>query len=212
MPTRANEAFAELQRYGLLLHADAKLPSVTGLVSGEPIVGSWWGHRKGHAIFAVLEELDDSDEATTARLVNGKNTFVHRALWAALHRVGSADAPWQRKGLSRTARDLHALIRERGTVLTHELPARDRAHRKRRLNAARELEVRLLVHSRQVHTESGKHARVLSAWEVWAREVDLKRPRSGVAAARKAFEGVVAEWGERFGTKAALPWTGREPV
>ena len=37
----------ELERIGLLLEHDKELPSVTLLVAGEPIRGSWWGHALG---------------------------------------------------------------------------------------------------------------------------------------------------------------------
>ncbi|MEE9164320.1 MAG: hypothetical protein V3U17_05970, partial [Thermoplasmata archaeon] len=52
-----------LREYGLLLVVDARLPSVTGLVTGELIKGSWWGHPQSHAIFAVVEQMEGYGQA-----------------------------------------------------------------------------------------------------------------------------------------------------
>ncbi|MDA2934727.1 hypothetical protein MYX82_10350, partial [Acidobacteria bacterium AH-259-D05] len=42
--------FKQLQTWGLLLESDAILPSVSALVAGAPVRGSWWGHPRGDAI------------------------------------------------------------------------------------------------------------------------------------------------------------------
>jgi hypothetical protein len=87
---------AELIEQGMLLQsARGPLPNVAELVAGEPIKGSWWGHPRGHEIFEVLGELDDSPDVVRLRLVNGKVTFVHRRLWPALVRVADRFTPNQ---------------------------------------------------------------------------------------------------------------------
>jgi hypothetical protein len=53
-------------------------------VAGEPIIGSWWAHPRGKAIFAALSELDDADDVRCFKLIGGKVTFVHRRMWPAL--------------------------------------------------------------------------------------------------------------------------------
>lgn len=62
----------------------APVPCVAEAVAGQPIVGSWWAHPRGRAIFAALSELDDSDDVRCFKLVDGKVTFVHRRVWLAL--------------------------------------------------------------------------------------------------------------------------------
>jgi hypothetical protein len=71
----------------LLESARGPIPNVAELVAGEPIKGSWWGHRDGHAIFAVINELADSPDVVRLRLVGNKITLVHRRLWPALARL-----------------------------------------------------------------------------------------------------------------------------
>jgi hypothetical protein len=78
-----------LAERGMLLEsARGPLPNVAEMVAGEPIQGSWWGHPKGHAIFAALNSLAESPDVVRTRLVNGKVTLIHRRLWPALARVG----------------------------------------------------------------------------------------------------------------------------
>ncbi len=71
----------------VLASARGPMPSVAEAVAGEPIVGSWWAHPKGSAIFAALSELDDSDDVRCFKLVEGKVTLVHRRVWPALVRL-----------------------------------------------------------------------------------------------------------------------------
>ena len=79
-----------VKKHGVVLaSARGPVPSVAEVVAGEPIVGSWWAHRKGRAIFAALSELDDSDDVRCFKLVDGKVTFVHRRMWPALARLAS---------------------------------------------------------------------------------------------------------------------------
>ncbi len=79
----------------LLQSARGPLPNVAELVAGDPIKGSWWGHPRGHEIFNVLAELDESPDVARMRLVNGKVTLVHRRLWPALVRTADRFTPKQ---------------------------------------------------------------------------------------------------------------------
>lgn len=75
-------------KHGVVLaSARGPVPSIAEAVAGEPIVGSWWAHPKGKAIFAALSELDDSDDVRCFKLVDGKVTLVHRRAWPALVRL-----------------------------------------------------------------------------------------------------------------------------
>jgi hypothetical protein len=46
--------FEYLARHGLLMKADTKLPSVTAMVAGESVNGSWWAHPRAHTILFAL--------------------------------------------------------------------------------------------------------------------------------------------------------------
>lgn len=89
-PADASRWLRFVERHGVVLaSARGPVPSVAEAVAGQPIVGSWWAHPKGKAIFAALSELDDSDDVRCFKLVDGKVTFVHRRMWPALARLAS---------------------------------------------------------------------------------------------------------------------------
>ena len=77
-----------VEKHGVVLaSARGPVPNVAEAVAGEPIVGGWWAHPKGRAIFAALSEIDDSTDIRCFKLIDGKVTFVHRRAWPALVRL-----------------------------------------------------------------------------------------------------------------------------
>ena len=88
--TPANRWLSFVEQHGVVLaSARGPVPCVAEAVAGQPIIGSWWAHPKGKAIFAALSELDDSVDVRCFKLVDGKVTFVHRRVWPALARLAS---------------------------------------------------------------------------------------------------------------------------
>ena len=69
----------------------------------------------------------------------------------------------------------------------------------------KELEKRLLVTTREIHTESGRHEMALESWQAWSRRVCCK-PLSSVPRARTALEAAAVGLGAPL---AALPWPAR---
>jgi len=89
-PGPANRWLSFVEQHGVVLaSARGPVPCVAEAVAGQPIIGSWWAHPKGKAIFAALSELDDSVDVRCFKLVDGKVTFVHRRVWPALARLAS---------------------------------------------------------------------------------------------------------------------------
>ena len=87
--TAASRWVKFVEKHGVVLaSARGPVPSVAEAVAGEPIVGSWWAHPKGKAIFAALSDIDDSPDVRCFKLVDGKVTFAHRKVWPALVRLG----------------------------------------------------------------------------------------------------------------------------
>jgi hypothetical protein len=87
--TRGESKWVKLvAKHGVVLaSAKGPVPNVAEVVAGAPIVGSWWAHPKGRAIFAALSEIDDSDDVRCFKLIDGKVTLVHRRTWPALVRL-----------------------------------------------------------------------------------------------------------------------------
>lgn len=77
-----------VEKHGVVLEAArGPRPNLAEFVAGEAIRGSWWGHKKGHAIFRATRTVRDSEQILVCRLIDGKITYVHRRLWPALVRV-----------------------------------------------------------------------------------------------------------------------------
>lgn len=199
------DVFRELKKWGLLLESDPKLPSVCTIITGEPMKGSWWSHSMAQTIFQVNERLDDHPDVLIAKLLAGKVTFVHRQFWPALLAVATSREPWQIRNLPDTAQKVLKFLKNAESVRSDELSI-GTIGRKELNESVRILERRLLIHSEQVHTESGAHAKVLQSWESWAASARLKVGEMSVAEAKKSLEQRVQELNKRFDGKATLPW------
>ncbi len=182
------QAVDALERTGLLLLHDAKRPSLTALVAGAPIRGSWWGHPAGKRIFQVASALEDGGEVLFVPLLSAKVTLIHRRLWPALVSVGEERAPWQMDPLTPAARAL--------------LDEVERAGRFRASGpSSKSLARALLVHAEQVHTEGGlarDRARVLARGAAAARGRRTADAPRGPAMLESAAS--------QLGTLSALPW------
>lgn len=194
-----------LRRLGLLLETDARLPSVASLIAGEPVSGSWWSHASGQQIFITLGQFADHRDVMFTKLISGKVTLVHRRLWPEIIVIGTARAPWQMKGLSKSARNLFEMIDEQGSLRTDQLDWPKSATAKPG-EAARELEKKVLIYSGQFHTETGAHAKLLESWKAWAKRVGFKGERISTDEAKKKMEERIRKLNEQFEAKARLPW------
>jgi hypothetical protein len=187
------QAVDALERTGLLFLHDARKPSLTALLAGEPIRGSWWGHRAGKRIFQVASALEDGGQALFVPLLSAKVTLVHRRLWPALVSIGEARAPWQVDPLPARAVELLAEVDHAGRVRASG-------------PSSKALARALLVHAEQVHTAGGSHATELVSWSA-VREVRGIAERLDEDAARRELEEAAAA----MDAVLALPWVRAMP-
>jgi len=203
LPKHFDRVFAQLQEDGLLLLSDPELPSVSGIIAGEKIRGSWWSHELGQTIFTVSEMIEDHKDVLIVKLISRKVTFVHRDLWNEIYSIGIAREPWQFKKLSPKGRRFLKVVDGVGLTYTYDvrtsftpIPA----------DVARELETRLLVHTEQVHTETGKHARVIETWPSWAVRADFRARAIDPVIARQSVEQRLADMNKKYNGRGKLPW------
>jgi hypothetical protein len=191
-----NDILVALSKAGLLLNQDKRLSNVVTLLTGEAVGASWWSHPKGRLIFAVLSDLSEHPDVLFTKLLNGKVTLIHRKLWPAFLSIALANEPWQTRGLSSRGKRLLDLLNTASGPIKSSGPA------------VKELEVRLLAHARQVHTESGRHELMVEPWLVWSRRVQVKPSRSLPVAKEKLEQAAQAIGAPR----SALPWlSGAKP-
>lgn len=201
-----DSARSELSKYGILLLTDADLPSVCGIVGGEPIRGSWWGHPRGKEIFAVAESLSDDPDVMMVKLISGKATFVDRRLWPALLRIATSGEAWQTNGITSIAKAILKKVNDDGTVRSDELAGIVDSSAKEIAESVRQLENKLRVYSEQVHTQGGAHAKALESWARWSNRNGIESLNLTVQEAKRVFEDIVSEMNVRFSARAKLPW------
>jgi hypothetical protein len=195
MPSESVPVLAKLQEHGLLLQTDANLPNVCALVAGAPVRGSWWAHPRSHEIFRVNCELAAHPDVLVTKLISGKITYLHRALWPAFVAIGRARKPWQIEHLSHDAHNLLAEV-DRKPIQTD----------RRVSKPASELEINLLVYSEQFHTDAGAHARRLESWDHWSIRTGYIGEQITLISARLTLEDVVASLNGKFKGRGRLPW------
>jgi hypothetical protein len=209
------DLLAVLDRDGLLLMTDASLPSLVALVAGGPIGGSWWGHPRGGEIYHLANALAHQPDVMLVKLVAGKKTFVHRRLWPAVVAVGQARERWQLDGLSEAYLALLAVLDDVGRLAWDEVPPLLPPSAGRPTEAVNALESRLLIHTSELHTPSGAHARNLETWSSLGSRVGITPPLPSVADGKRQLEFALAELEGDRATRARLPWliqTRSQPV
>jgi hypothetical protein len=181
---------AELGARGLLLGQDPALPSVVGIITGEPLRGSWWTHPQARVIYAAMSALAAHPDVLVVKLLLRKDTLVHRSLWPALLAVVTSREPWQLRGLSAPAKRLIEKIDLGDGPLRATGPP------------VKELRARLLANAEEVHTDSGRHELLLEAWPAWSARVGCAAMASPERA-RATLEAAAAALGA---PPQALPW------
>jgi len=203
MVQELQKVLASLESFGLLLVSDRAFPSVASLIAGEPVKGSWWSHPLAHTIFAVNEMLEDQKGVLITKLLGGKVTFVHRTMWPQVYAIGTAREDWQMEGLSTPAKTLLTRVEKETCIDTDKIGV---IRGTKPGDLARELELRILIHAEQVHTESGAHAKRIQTWESWADRVGFKARQTDPQVAKKLVEKRVKELNKKFGADVRLPW------
>jgi len=182
-----------LERFGLLLQHDVELPSVTSLVAGKPIRGSWWGHPLGHAIYDLIGELEQRSGKLATKIIDAKVTYVHPRLWPAFLSLVQHDTSARVAGLPASAAalfavvDCHAVLRADAPEIPRELVGAPRELTK----AIRALEARLLVHSDSLHTDTGAHVKLLRTWRRWCSDHAVRIAEIPVTAAKMELDSAV---------------------
>jgi hypothetical protein len=198
-----DKVFAQLQDDGLLMAWDSRLPSVTHIVAGEKVSGSWWSHKRAQTIFDVTEMLVDHPDVLMMKLISGKVTFVHRKLWNRIYSIGVGREDWQLRSLSPNARALLKALDEAGTIQAHKMK---QEFGPRPGEVARELESQLLIHAEQIHTESGKHSKIIESWDAWAKRAGLRARATDPGAARRFIEQLLTKLNTKYDGLGRLPW------
>ncbi len=208
-PPTIAKALAGLERDGLLMQSDARLPSVVTLVVGKPVRGSWWGHPKGDAIHILNTQLRAHPDVIALCFVFQKITYIHRRVWPELFGVAAPPGQWQTQGLSRRAHLVRRRVEKEGLVRSDD-PAWVSAQTAcERRAVVRELEERMLVHCIEIHTERGSHSKALQSWARCRKQKQFRGRPLPAHVARERFEELVRRLWTGANVEASLPWQRR---
>lgn len=194
----------QLDVHGVLLLTDRDLPSLTTIVAGGPVKGSWWGHPKGNLMYNLSNELMDQPDVLTLKLINKKVTFVQRRYWDSLVSIAAGEADWQMRNLPIAARSLWKTVQTR-----HEIRADDPEFRKSPKEIGKlalHLEEKLLVYSESLHTDSGRHIRLLRTWKSVLKTKDHRLKRVSYDAAIENFDELRTSLLATSDAKIRFPW------
>lgn len=189
------QVLEELERRELLLQSGNERPSIVSLIAGGAVRGSWWTHPKANLIYWVCQDLAADPRVTEARLLGGKVTHVWHTRWPELCAVALARDAWQWDGLGPAQRSLVAGV-DAADVRTDRIDWRGGG---KLGDVCRLLERRLLVKGEEIHTDTGRHAKVLSSWQRFRARQDIGRLPS-VDSARSRLEQLVGD------AARLLPW------
>lgn len=195
-----------LERYGLLLQHDRELPSVTLIVAGEPIRGSWWGHPLGHAIYDLLDGFGEQSGQLEAKLIDGKVTYVHRRLWPAFFALARHELEARLAKLPATTVALFRHVESHGPIRADALPPALASAPRELTKSIRALETALLVHSDSIHTGSGAHVKLLHTWPQWCSARQIRVPAVAIDDATAELDRALSALSAGTGRKPKVPW------
>jgi hypothetical protein len=189
----SDRILAAVDDRGLLLIHDQVLPSVTALIVGAPVAGSWWSHPMANPIYNALGAIEA--DVAVVKLIGGKNTLVARRLWPELRDIGIGRDPWQTNRLTDEAITLlNDIDCATAPVLVD----------KSQTKVAAVLERRVLVYPTEVHTATGQHRKAYQGWRRWGDERHLRSVKTS-AQAQATFEAIIAQQTDKDPAKL-VPW------
>ena len=204
-----SRAMDDLERWGLVLDSDPRLPSWPSLVVERPVRGSWWADPEVHLIDDVGARLVHHPDVLHVVLVSAKLTCVHRRLWPAFTAVALASEAWKLDGMAAGARRILDLMPDDQPLHADEegMPSSSAKENGRLM---RQLEARLLCAGGNVHTARGAHVKFVIGWSAWIREREISRPAMSASDGRARLDECLDSLNREFGGRGTLPWWRRQ--
>ena len=195
----------DLERWGIVLDADPRLPSWPSLIVERPLRGSWWADPEVHLINDVGTRFVHHRDVLHTVLVSGKLTCLHRRLWPAFAAVALGSEAWKLEGLPEGARRILEMMPE-----GHPLQADDEglpsSSVKENGRLMRLLEARLLCAGGNVHTPRGAHVKFVARWSAAHREWGITTPEPSASEGRRHLDECLKRLNAEFGGRGTLPW------
>ena len=155
-------------------------------------------------MFNVSQNFEDQDGVLVVKLVNKKVTYLHRDHWSALFTLATYQPESRTKGLKKAHLDLLELVQTKNSVRVDDPSLKMKPAEAGKLT--NKLEEKMLVYSQSIHTDSGKHVRVLKTWNQLMKDMKYKPTKMSVTEAREHFEKVFQSWSPKAAKLVKLPF------
>jgi hypothetical protein len=204
MKSQLTKIYKELDKHGFLMLSDSPLPSLTSIIAGEPVKGSWWGHSQGNLMYNLSNQVMDDPEILTLKFFNKKVTYLRKEHWSALWTISTSQEEWQFKKLSPDSKKLFQKVEKEKTLRADDKGLKQSPTEIGKL--ASKLEEKLLVYSESIHTDSGKHVRILQSWNTLAKTKKFKPEKIDYSEAIAHFENLKLRLEKSCNTNVKMPW------
>ena len=155
-------------------------------------------------MYNLSNELMDQPDIVTVKLVNKKVTFVHKIHWNALVTIGNAEAEWQLQGVDIQHKSLLKKVTSKGQLRADDPQLKKSAGEIGKMAA--KLEERLLIYTESIHTDSGKHVRMLESWKKIMETRGHRVKTLNYLSAIIHLENLQNKFTSEYGGKVFLPW------
>jgi hypothetical protein len=190
-----------LEKDRILLLQDKVFPNIVTKIVGQSIAGSWWGHPLANPIYNGLQWLEDTPSVLVLKLISGKVTYLHESLFSDIYSIVVEPRDWQLKKLNEEDLKLLKYLSKKEKVSAEDRNVIELVKDPKKSFV--KLEKKLLVHSEEVHTATGKHVK---EFRVWKNSKISKSAPGDFLAAMKKIENLVDELSRPSGAKVKLPW------
>lgn len=193
--------FKLLEKYKLILLQDKTFPNIVAEITGENIVGSWWGHPLANPIYNGLQWLEYNRSILAIKLIDGKVTYIHEDLFADIYSIVCKSRDWQTQKLKDEDQQILKYVSKKKKIMSDDsgLAKLSKDPKKSFVN----LEKKLLIYSMEEHTDSGKHIKEYMTWE--KSKIAVPKPNDYLVS-KNHIENLVALLNKKSGAKTKLPW------
>lgn len=190
-----------LEKDQILLLQDKIFPNIVSKVVGEKISGSWWGHPLANPIYNGLGWLEHNRNVLIIKLLDGKVTYLHENLFSDIYAIVIEPRDWQLKRLKPDELSLLKYVSKKNLVQSDDPKLKDLVDDAKKSFAT--LEKKLLVHSSEEHTDSGKH---IKEFRPWKKSKIFTKALGDYETAQQKIESLVEKMNHNSGANAKLPW------
>lgn len=190
-----------IEKYEIMLLQDKAFPNIINEITGQKILGSWWGHTQANSIYNGLMWLGHHRPVLTIKLLDGKVTYIHESRHLDIYSIVCQPRDWQTKKLKDDELQLLNFVLKKKEITIDDLKSIKpiKEIKKSFVN----LEKNLLIYATEEHTDSGRHKKKYMSWK---KSKIAHSKLNDYELAKERIENIVNSLNHKFDAHAKLPW------